>query len=308
MTPDEYTIQETFVEVGDGHSLYVQEWGNPKDKLPFLSIHGGPGSGSKDKHKTGYDPTKQRVIFYDQRGSGKSLPYGSIEHNTTKDLIEDIEKIAKRLRIDQFILTGASWGPCLAMAYALKYPKRVMAMVLSGIFTGSQDEIDWILKGRFADFFPDVWQKFLDETPKSHHKNPGGYHVKQALGEDESEAKRSLYALNNLESGVMRLDDRFTPENFADFDPVSSKIETFYLANRCFLPDRYILANARNLKMPVWLVQGRYDFVCRPKIAYELNQKLPDSHLIWTISGHSSEHENWNLLRTIRINLSETMK
>ncbi|HSW80301.1 MAG TPA: alpha/beta fold hydrolase [Candidatus Saccharimonadales bacterium] len=305
MSPDEYTIQETFVDVGDGHMLYVQDWGNPKIKIPFLSIHGGPGSGSKGRHKNGYDPAKQRVIFYDQRGSGKSLPAGSIDHNTTQDLIEDIEKIRKQLKIEQLVLTGASWGPCLALAYSLQYPKHVKAMVLSGIFTGSQDEIDWIHKGRFRDFFPDVWQKFLDETPKAHHADPSGYHLKNALGDDDAAAKRSLYALDNLESGVMSLDDRHTPENYDEYETLRSKIENYYLANRCFLPDGFIMDNAHKLTMPIWLVQGRYDFVCRPKIAYDLHQKLPNSHLIWTISGHSADHENWNLLRTIRLQLTE---
>lgn len=307
MNPDEFSIKETFLEVGDGHTLYVHEWGNPKSEIPFVYLHGGPGSGSKDRNKNGFDPARQRVIFFDQRGSGKSLPYGSIEHNTTKDLVEDIEKIAKHLNLDQFILTGASWGPTLAFAYALKYPKRVKAMVLGGIFTGSKAEIDWIYQGKFRNFFPDVWQQFLNETPESHRENPAAFHLKQALGSNELAAKKSLYTLTNLEAGVMSLDDRHTPDNFDDFDPAGSKIEVHYLANRCFLPDRYILDNARKLKMPVWMIQGRYDFVCPPKTAFELHQKLPESHLVWSVSGHRSEHETWNLEKTIRLQLAEDL-
>ncbi len=304
MTPDEFTIQELFVDVGDGHSLYAQEWGNAKAKTPIVFVHGGPGGGCKDKHKQGFDPKRQRVIFFDQRGSGKSLPYGSIEHNTTPELVDDIEKIAKHLKIEQFILTGASWGPCLALVYALKYPNRVATMVLTGIFTGSQSEIDWLNNGGFRDFFPDVWQQYLDDTPEAHRKDPSAYHVNQALGSDEIAAKRSLYALQNMEAGVMSLDDRYLPENFANYDPTTAKIETHYLANRCFLPDRYILENAHKLKMPVWLVQGRYDFDCPPKTAYELHQKLPKSQLIWTVSGHRAEHENWNMMRTILLQIA----
>lgn len=304
MTPDEHTILETFVEVGDGHSLYVHEWGNSKAKLPVLFLHGGPGGGCKDRHKQGFDPRQQRVIFFDQRGSGKSLPYGSLEHNTTKELVVDIEKIARHLKLEQFVISGSSWGVCLALAYALQYPKRIRAIVLSGIFTGSQAEIDWLDKGGFRDFFPDVWQRYLDATPRVHHANPSAYHYKRALSDNEQAAKLSAYTYNNLEAGVMSLDDRFIPENFEDFDHTYTRIEIHFLSNRCFLPDRHILDNAHKLKMPVWLVQGRYDFVCPPKAAYELHQKLPNSQLMWTVSGHRAEHENWNVMRTILLQLT----
>jgi proline iminopeptidase len=304
MTPDKFTITETFLEVGDSHTLYVHEWGNRKVKTPIVFLHGGPGGGCKDRHKQGFDPERQRVVFFDQRGSGKSLPYGSLEHNTTQDLVEDIEKIARHLKLERFIVTGGSWGSCLALAYALRYPKRVQAMVLTGIFTGSQAEIDWLASGGFRDFFPEVWQRYLDETPKSHRNNPSAYHFKRVLGSDEQSAKASAYTYNNLEAGIMSLDDRFTPESFEEFDAASSRIEIHYLVNHCFLPDRFVLDNAHKLNMPIWLVQGRFDYVCPPKTAYELHQKLPDSHLTWTVSGHKGEHENWNMMRTMLLQLA----
>jgi len=178
--------------------------------------------------------------------------------------------------------------------------------VLTGIFTGSQAEIDWLCRGGFRDFFPEVWQRYLDETPKSHHENPSAYHFKRALGSDERAARASAYIYSNLEAGVMSLDDRFTPENFEEFDAAGSRIEIHYLANRCFVPDRFVLDNAPKLHMPIWLVQGRFDCVCPPKTAYELHQKLPNSHLTWTVSGHKAERENWNIMRTILLQVAGT--
>src|SRR5687767_6064651 len=113
MTPDAYTNKEFFIEVGGGHQLYVCDWGNPKG-LPIIFLHGGPGGESKDGYKQSFDPTKHHVIFFDQRGCGKSLPYGSLKHNTTADLIQDINKIADQVKFKQFVLTGGSWGSCLA--------------------------------------------------------------------------------------------------------------------------------------------------------------------------------------------------
>lgn len=304
MTPDAHTIHETFIDVGNGHTLYVQDWGSTDAKTPILFLHGGPGGGCNDTHKRSFDPTRQRVIFFDQRGAGKSLPYGSLEHNTTTDLVEDIEKIAQHFKLRHFILNGGSWGSCLALAYALQHPQRVSAMVLTGIFTGSQAEIRWIDDGGFRNFFPDVWQAYLDHTPKAHQHNPSQYHYEQALHGNEAAAKASAYAYACLEGALLSLDDRFAPKGFEEYDPTSSRLELHYLAHACFLPERYILEHAHLLKMPVWLVQGRYDFVCPPSTAHELHQALGDSQLILTTSGHRSERENWNVIRTILLQLT----
>ena len=304
MTPDKYTNQESVVEVSDGHKLYVHDWGNKQAKAVIFSLHGGPGSASRDKHKANFDPCKQRVIFHDQRGYGRSLPYGSLKKNTTEDLVNDISKIADTLDIESFVITGSSWGSCLALAYGIAHPERVSAMVLSGIFTGSHSEIDWLDKGRFRTFYPDAWQRYLDATPSTHHSDPSAYHFERILGEDKQAVKESGFAYNNLEAAVAVLDDRFTADDPETYDPTGIRTEVQYMANKCFIPDGYIIDNAAELTMPVWLIQGRYDMVCPPKTAYNLDKALPNSQLIWSVSGHASSRETWNLVRTVLLQLS----
>ena len=99
MQQDSFTNSEQMLSVGNGHELYVFDWGNRAAATPIIYLHGGPGSGVKDRLKTRFDPTKQRVIFFDQRGAGKSTPKGSLKDNTTTDLVEDITKIADSLGI-----------------------------------------------------------------------------------------------------------------------------------------------------------------------------------------------------------------
>jgi proline iminopeptidase len=288
MTPDEYTIQEAFIEVGAGHQLYTQEWGNKKAKTTMLFVHGGPGGRGSNRYKTNFDPRQHHVIFFDQRGCGQSIPYGSLEHNTTTELIEDINKILKHYKAEKVVLVGGSWGSTLSLAYGLAHPARVEAMVLRGIFTASKEEIAWLDKGRFQTFYPEPWEAFLARTPKSHHHDPTAYHIKRVLGQDEKAMAESGFAYETLEGSVMSLDDRPHAADPIDFDALPIRMEMFYMANDCFLPDRHILNNAHKLTMPIWLVQGRYDMVCPPITAYELDQKLPNSHLIWTIGGHSA--------------------
>lgn len=303
MTPDQHTIQETFVSVGQGHTLYVQEWGNPKG-MPVLFLHGGPGGSCSERHRQLFNPAKHRVVFIDQRGCGRSLPYGSLEHNTTADLVEDIEKVAVHLRLQQFVLTGGSWGACLALAYGLVHPKRVKAMVLNGIFTGSQAEIDYFGKGEYRLLFPDIWEWLLSQVPKSQRHNPVAYLYRQALGTHEEAAKIAAYTCHQLETSLLSLDDRFTLKPVADYDPTDSRTEIHYMANRCFMPDRHILKQAHKLSMPIWLLQGRYDLVCPGQTAYELHKRLPNSELLWAVSGHRNEREMWNLNRSILLQLS----
>lgn len=304
MNPDEHTNQEFFLDVGDGHQLYVQDWGLAKAKIPIIFLHGGPGAGVKDKYKTTFDSGQQRVIFFDQRGAGKSLPYGLLANNTTQDLIDDIKKLINHLGLSKVILYGGSWSACLALAFGLKHPANVKAMVLRGIFTGSQAEIKWLTQGSFIPFFPDVWQQLLDNTPKSHLKDPVNYHMGRVLSQDETAVKDSAYILNNLEGALLNLDDRYYPSDKEEFDPTAMKIETHYLKHGCFLPDRYILKNADKLAMPIWLIQGRYDMVCPPWAAWELHNTLSNSQLIWTVAGHGNDRANYDVNRTILLQIT----
>lgn len=304
MTPDDYTIQEFYLPVGDGHELYVQDWGYTSAKKPILFLHGGPGSGVSNRYKTNFDPRRQRVVFFDQRGSGQSRPFGSLEHNTTDDLIEDIAKILDHLALKSVVITGGSWGACLALAFALKHPRMVDALVLRGIYTGSKRENDWINYGGYRHYFPDVWDAYVAATPAEHKLDPSAYHIPRVLSDDPVAAKQSAYAVSNAEGAVLNLDDRFNAMDFEEFDPTMAKIETYYIHNNCFMPDRHILKNAHKLTMPVWLIQGRYDSVCPPITAYELSKEIPNCELIWTIAGHGNDRANYDVNRTILLQIA----
>ncbi|MFZ1248697.1 MAG: alpha/beta fold hydrolase [Candidatus Saccharimonadales bacterium] len=306
MNPDTHTIAEHLLDVGHKHQLYIQDWGNKKAKNPIIFLHGGPGGGCKDKHKLPFDPTTQRVIFFDQRGSGKSLPTGRWHHNNTQELAADITKIADYLGIDSFILTGNSWGSCLALYYALSEPRRVKALMIGGIFTGSQAEIDWLDKGLFKTHFPEAWERYLAATPEAYRDDPSAYHFANATGSNEVLAAKSAHAYTELAAAAMSLNDTFMPIKPEDFDPSSMIIEMRYLAKRCFLPDRFILKNAHKLTMPVYIVQGRYDMICPPQTAYELSKSIPNAHLTWVLSGHRREHETTTAERLIYKHLTET--
>ena len=84
-------------------------------------------------NKRFFDPEKYNIVIFDQRGCGRSLPHGSLENNTTWDLVEDIESLKIKLGIKKWLVFGGSWGSTLSLAYSQTYPNSVSEMVLRGV-------------------------------------------------------------------------------------------------------------------------------------------------------------------------------
>ncbi|WP_291763016.1 prolyl aminopeptidase, partial [Maricaulis sp.] len=154
-------LQASRLAVGNGHDLYIEECGRP-DGLPVVTLHGGPGGGVSPALRRFFDPRRYRVILFDQRGCGRSTPHGGLEHNTTQDLIDDIERIREVMGIDKWVVFGGSWGATLALAYARAHPDRCIGLILRGIFTCSQRELDWFYKDGANMLFPDAWERLVD--------------------------------------------------------------------------------------------------------------------------------------------------
>lgn len=128
------------LDVGDGHSLAYDVSGNPKG-VPCVFLHGGPGAGVSPRSRTFFDPAFYKIVIFDQRGSGKSIPNaaddleGSLVENTTPKLVGDIDLLRKHLEIPKWgLVLGGSWGSTLALAYAQTHPQDVDALMLRGVF------------------------------------------------------------------------------------------------------------------------------------------------------------------------------
>lgn len=117
-----------YVQVDQG-KLFYQKFGSG---TPVIILHGGPGLDQSYLLPQMQALAKNHeVIFYDQRGSGKSLETKINPYYITLDqFTKDLEKLRKQLGITQFILLGHSWGGLLAMNYAIKYPHNLTALIL----------------------------------------------------------------------------------------------------------------------------------------------------------------------------------
>jgi proline iminopeptidase len=298
MVRDDNTFSEEYIDVGEGHSLYTQRWGNQNSSRKIVFAHGGPGSGTSERVKTLFDPSYVDVLFFDQRGCGNSSLHGEVKDNTTQNLVSDIDTLTNAHNFESFELVGGSWGSCLSLAYAIESPKRVSRMVLWGIFTGRRSEIDFVDKGGIATFFPDIWDAYRQSVPDEYRDDPSSYHRQRILGGIASEVIKSALVYSNLEGAISSLDDRFVPDIEEGFDAARTVIESHYLANDCFLSGDYIIENAGRITCPVTLIQGRHDMVCPPETAYELMRSLPLGRLVMTQAGHSTfDRANWQTIK-----------
>jgi proline iminopeptidase len=124
----------------DGHRVWYALAG-ARDGVPVAVLHGGPGSGSQPGVLRLFDLRRFRVVLIDQRGTGASRPRGSVRHNRTDYLIADLEAIRMRLGFARWGVFGGSWGAALALAYAGQWPQSVTGVVLRGLFLTSAREV-----------------------------------------------------------------------------------------------------------------------------------------------------------------------
>ena len=280
-----------FLSVGGCHRLYFEIVGNPKGK-PVLFLHGGPGSGFSEKSKRFFNFKKLSVIFFDQRGAGKSKPKGGLRGNTSQNLVGDIRKLLSRLGIKKVFLFGGSWGSTLALLYAIKYPKTVSGMLLRGIFLASPPDIKYFIDGPVRKMFPAQRERFLRIVPEKQRKNAIAYYAKQI--QSKSKKTRELFSFEwaYYEDSIMqmRTTDAEVRKKLKERDYRQwVKIESQYMAKNCFLPEGFILRNAGKLSgIPTTIIHGKFDAVCSPDGARRLHSKIKGSRLCIVASGHSA--------------------
>ena len=281
------------LQVDAVHTLYYEQSGNPQGK-PVVFLHGGPGGGTDPKHRQFFDPTKYRIVLFDQRGCGRSTPYGELRDNTTWHLVSDIEAVREHLAIDRWQVFGGSWGSSLALAYAQTHTARVTELVVRGIFLLRQWEINWFYQEGTSRLFPDAWQHYVNAIPPAERHDLVSAYYKRLTGDDHAEKLKAARAWSIWEGSVSYLrHDPKTIDRFGDaeFAIPFARIECHYFKHRCFLTrDDQLLANMGQIAhVPGVIVQGRYDVVCPAQNAWELHQAWPKAQLhITPDAGHAA--------------------
>jgi proline iminopeptidase len=276
------------------HEVYFEQYGNPNGK-PALFVHGGPGGGTTPAQARFWDPTRYRIVLFDQRGCGRSTPHASLEQNTTWDLVADMEALRTHLGIPRWQVFGGSWGSTLALAYAQRHPERVTELVLRGIFTLRRRELDWFYQdGGASRIFPDAWEQYLAPIPLEERSDMMQAYYKRLTGPDAAVRVQAAKAWSLWEAVTSTL--RPSPEMKAsmgkdDFALAFARIECHYFVNGGFFErESQLLEDAPRIRhIPGVIVQGRYDVVCPMETAWALHRAWPEAELyVAQTSGHSA--------------------
>jgi proline iminopeptidase len=283
-----------FLDVGDGHSVYFEDWGNPAG-VPVVCLHGGPGAGFNDSHKALFDPAVHHVLFHDQRGSGRSTPAAGTGHNTTQHLIGDITLLMDQAGWDSAHVAGGSWGSTLSLLFALAHPRRARSLLLWAVYLTRKFENNWVTEGFPRFHFPAEWERFIGLVPPEHRGDGDAvmaYYAERMRDGDPATARRFAVEWTLWESVLTTIDYEpadATREVTGDDSMVGiALLETHYFRNGCFIPENHILASIAAIRhLPCTVVQGRFDMCTPPVSAYDLARAYGDRlTLHWVNAGH----------------------
>ena len=259
------------IATGDGHTLHVAQYGRP-DGPAAVVLHGGPGSGSQLSMLDWFDLNRQRVVLFDQRGAGQSLPHGDILNNDSHRLVADIELLRRTLNISRWLVVGGSWGATLALLYAGQHRAQVSGLIIRGSFLGSAREMHWFFHALRA-LVPEGWARLT-----------AGWRADQRWSDYED-------AIMRVMSGGARENKKETPPN--DAPALASartlgkyRLQAHYLSQSCFTSEKKLFRLARRLDtVPTILIHGSHDLVCPPENALRLQRFMPHAQLRWVMKG-----------------------
>lgn len=278
-----------YLPVSGGHRIYYETHGKSNAR-PVVILHGGPGGGMNRAILQAFDLKKWFVVLFDQRGCGKSTPFGSLEHNTTWDLVDDIEALRCHFGWDAWFVSGGSWGTTLALVYAQTHPSRVTGLLLRGVCFCDNASFRWLYqRGGASEIYPDAWKGFLSVLPQRLHtagwRSIARYYQQGLNGPDAQRYADAWWKWENHVSFFRpRPDDTMPKEALA-----LALLENHYFVHGCWLKKNQLVRGLYKLRhIPITIVHGRYDLVCPISASFAIKEALPHTTLsITPDAGHA---------------------
>jgi proline iminopeptidase len=252
---------------GPGGKIYYEVIGSGA-ATPLVLVNGGPGLDHSYLHtSTAWDvlARNRRVIFYDQRGNGRSSPLKAGQSCTLADQIDDLDALRAHVGLERMILLGSSWGGYLSMAYAARHPERVAGLVLVDSGGPKWDEK--------SDLYDKVYPEVV-EREKS---------LEFAI-EFGDEAAKDQY---NREDFSMLF---YSPEKRDAFLAFLTPLKFNWEVNEALSRDlaRFDLTpELPKFRFPTLVITGRFDMNVAPVFAYQMYKAIPGAQFtVFEKSGH----------------------
>lgn len=266
---NELAPREGYIPVNNGE-LYYREIGQGQ---PILLLNGGP-----DFDHNYFLPEMDRLsdsfrlIYYDQRGRGKSARNIQPADVTIESEIQDVERVREYFRLDSVAVLGHSWGGVLAMEYAIRHPQRVSRLILMNTSPASHD--DYALLRR------ELSKKRAEGEAEEMKRLSSG--ARYAEGDIENDAaiyrihfRPTLRRPGQLERVVNSLRVNFSPADIVKARAIEDRLydQTWLLRDYNLLPKLTLLT------IPTLAIHGDYDLIpiaCADHIA----EAIPGARLV----------------------------
>ena len=249
-----------------GATLWYEVRGGGRN-LPLVLLNGGPGVGHEYMLVSGVWDTLARrrsVVFYDQRGVGRSPALAKGQSCTLADQIADLEALRAHLGFDRMDVLGHSWGGILAMAYAARHSDRVTHLIVCDSGAPKWDDTKFL----FKDLFPEGAAR------------QDGLQFAELLGDTAA-----LHADFRQYQSMLACD----PDKRATLreGPLPVFVES---VNGAVIADlrRYDLnPELSKFRFPTLVITGRFDANVAPAVAWNIHRAIPGSEFtVFERSGH----------------------
>jgi proline iminopeptidase len=238
---------------------------------PLVLLHGGP-----DFDHSYFLPEMDRLassfrlIYYDQRGRGRSAANVQPEEVTLESEMEDLDTLREHFRLETAALLGHSWGVLLALEYALRHPERVSRLILMNTAPVSEEDLLLLRNDRRQRAGADI-EKLAVRAAEA------GYQ------EGDPEAVAEYYRVHfrmalrkpeHLEQVVQRLRASFTKEGILK----AREIEERLVRETWFSNGYNLLPKLEQLMIPALVIHGEQDLIPLACAAH-IVQALPTARL-----------------------------
>jgi proline iminopeptidase len=263
--------QESRVQV-QGASLYVRVAGRGQS---MIVLHGGPDFDSAyllpdlDRLSNSY-----RLIYYDQRGRGRSADGVRPEDVTLASELDDLDRVRRHFRLDKVVLLGHSWGTLLALEYALRHPEHVSRLILMNPAPVSASGVAVLRKSYVEALGADMdTQKAILDSAAYKDGDPEAVTARYRIHFEHAFKKPADY-----ETMMTAMHAAFVRQGREGIVKARAVEQRLYV-DTWKIPDYDLLPKLRELHVPTLVIVGDSDFI-PPVIASHIAGAIPNATLV----------------------------